>query len=315
MQKKQIHYFLVGSFIIASMLLFSQSKQAFAASSNCMSPPSDVDHASFTNAELDLYGLPHRRSDQSLADWQHLVRDAKTRFCTPTLTTHSHYSKVGIESATNTTPYWSGYQTTGYGYSDVIGQWNVPCLTLKLTWGVASQWVGIGQGFGSDNLIQDGSETDEDSDFPGHWYQFSYAWYEDYPHQLVQQLFLVACGDTIYSSVYQDSSGIHYYLNDRSSGEYFAPPPVNNFLANGSTAEWIVERTQTSISTLADFNYVVFSQCVTIRNGYAYNINSLPNTIVNMVGSSNQIDAYPGSLGTDNNDIGNNFTDYWQHGN
>src|SRR5690242_13307259 len=43
----------------------------------CTQPPSNVDHSTFTPAQLDLYGLPHRAQDQSLAEWQQIVRAAK----------------------------------------------------------------------------------------------------------------------------------------------------------------------------------------------------------------------------------------------
>src|SRR5690348_10482559 len=45
-------------------------------------PPNNVDHAAFSAAELDLYGLPPYRPGQSLSQWQQVVRAAKTHICT-----------------------------------------------------------------------------------------------------------------------------------------------------------------------------------------------------------------------------------------
>ena len=292
------------------------AKIIHAASADCVQPPTNVDHASFTDAQLDQYGLPHRSANQSLDNWQQVVRDAKVRVCTTTTTNQYHHPGGTTQYAAASSPNWSGYESYGYGYSNVVGQWNVPCLTLRLTWGVAGQWVGIGGdgNNGGGNLIQAGTETDEDSNFPGHWYQSSYAWYEDFPSQGIQSVFGVNCGDTIYSDIWQDSSA-HFYVSDWTSGQYFNKSSSSN-LANGSTAEWIVERTGSSTtSTLSDFRYVNFTQCFSIRYGSATSIANSPYFNINMVGKSGSTDASPGSLGNDSSDIGNNFTDSWHAGN
>ncbi len=286
--------------------------------STCPQPPSNVDHATFSDSQLQLYGLPPRGSHQLLSEWQQLVRNAKIRVCEAKSTNTYHDQRPTKGSAAYSNRIWSGYESYGYGYDDVIGQWNVPCLTLRLTRGVASQWVGIGgdPNYGGGNLIQAGTETDEDSFFPGYWYQSSYAWYEDANNQPIQEVFGVNCGDTIYTVVYQNSSSIQYYIGDWTSGKYYNSPMSNVNLANGSTAEWVVERTDSSTTnTLADFNYVNFTQCLSIRNGYATSIVNTPYTAITMYGSSGQIDAAPSLLSNDSTDIGNNFTDDWYHGN
>jgi len=96
---------------------------------NCVQPPTTVDHATFTDAQVKLYGLPHRAKGESLAHWQRVVRAAKHRVCTGTATNisttiNNSMRKPGtIDEASS---YWAGYIAINSGYSEAFGQWNVP---------------------------------------------------------------------------------------------------------------------------------------------------------------------------------------------
>jgi hypothetical protein len=272
------------------------------SSMGCLQPPNNVDHATFTAEQLALYGLPPRAQGEPSSHWQEVVRAAKHRFCTGMPTDHFSHWHPGtiLTSGTETNQNWAGYVAINWGYTETIGDWTVPCLTLLLKPGVSSVWVGLG-GDGSDGggpLIQTGTEQTEYQTWWGQWVAKYYAWYEDVPGQPQQYAFGVNCGDSITAYATSIGSPASMYLVDNTSNNYLYQ--TNNQLSNGSTSEWIVERDSVngSLGGLADFHSATFSDSEAYQGGVVHYLNNLPyNTAYMYSNDWSKLLASPGGLG------------------
>ncbi len=307
---------LVGALLFASAGTAQANARGTAAaksSTDCLQPPNNVDHATFTAAQLALYGLPQRAPGEPLSHWQEVVRAAQHHFCTGTPTNHySHgYRAATFASGREDGPNWAGYAAINWGYSEVEAYWNVPCLTLQLKDGDSLAWIGLG-GDASDGggpLAQTGTGQDEYQDIFRRWVANYYAWYEDVPGQPLQRAFGVNCGDSIYARVSQTVNGALMYLSDNTNHNYLSQ--VNSQISNGSTAEWIVERPTvgSQYSALSDFNYVNFTSGYATQWGYYYNLYFLPSNQIYMWNNiMSQILADAGGLGGNGD-----FTVNWHH--
>lgn len=163
------------------------------------------------------------------------------------------------------TAQWSGYivasdiQDRSPLVNSVSASWIVPEVKVSENSTFSAVWVGIG-GYGEKTLIQVGTEqqfTNAEVDY--------FAWYELLPDYLVRVRSInVQPGDTITAAVNSINENAHTWsisILDVDTGEHFE----KNFVYDSSrlTAEWIVERPTVNgtISTLADFGNVGFSDC------------------------------------------------------
>lgn len=315
---------VIGLAILASLTastlstLQSVSQPARASSTtDCAQPPSNVDHASLTDAQLDYYGLRRRQPGEALALWQVDVRSANIHVCKSeapkTLLNYPHHLKNAHKSSTSNSVFyndnWAGYLASGGGYTNVYGQFNVPCYGSSIPSSVASMWVGLdGAGtFGGDNhLPQTGITVDPFHTWNGSHY---YAWIQDVPDDsYAVNAFTVGCGDTMVANVYQDYSGgnpvkVHMYIHDLNSGKYWNAYNTASF-TNGSTAEWVVERptSNNSIVPLANFQWDYFKSCYTTQFGQLKGYNQMPLTTLLLSGSPSVIvggttNDYPADIG------------------
>ena len=194
-----------------------------------------------------------------------------------------------------TSPNWSGYvAATNFSQpqpnsvidsvTKVSGSWIVPTVTASTGSTYSAVWVGI-DGWGNSTVEQDGTSENVIDGKPVY-----YAWWEMYSsgmQQPSQRIFsmTVVPGDTITASVQYITSGAHagqFHLsivdnsqpNDSfsiyaSSSQYQSP------LAQRSSAEWIVEAPGVggSLSQLADFSPVTFTNASAVINGVSGPIN------------------------------------------
>jgi len=182
---------------------------------------------------------------------------------------------------------WSGVVAVGGSYQQVEGIWSVPQVSGSPHNSDASAWVGLG-GDGQDGgctssdwLVQAG--VDELIDVNGRLSK--YAWIYDYYCLDANQSYFINIsdvygwypnyGDTIdadVSSNFDCAGKPYYYIGDATNGQYFGEceywPP-----ANGTTAEWIVEKAQ---PYLANFGNLEFSNDDVTRGGTFYFIGQLP---------------------------------------
>ncbi len=166
---------------------------------------------------------------------------------------------------------WSGYmvasdiQNKSPVVTSVSGSWAVPEVKSSENNTFSGVWIGIG-GYGEETLIQMGTEQEYISSGSAY-----YAWYELYPDYLVRIPSLhVQSGDTITASISlinENASTWSIELHDVTRGEAFKKVVVYN--SSMLSAEWIVERPKVNdtISTLANFGIVRFTECKATLDG------------------------------------------------
>ena len=314
---------IIGISLLVTLITRAQVPATTVLVPQCAQPPQQVDHATFTTAQLARYGLPQRRSGESLAHWQQVVRAAKNRVCQGQLGKLTHHPLVSPRATTTATvsdeeyTNWAGNIANAYGYTEAVGEWTVPCLSLLLHDDGASAWVGLGGSRidGGGNLVQAGTSSLEYSDFPGHWYATYAAWIEDYPNDPTDVIaFSVNCGATMYADVWQDYTNgnpvrANMFISDWSSGQYWSAYNTQA-LANASTAEWIVERGNANSGNLANFHSVHFTGCYAVRYGTTNSPINLPHNYSTMIWNGDTL-ARVGPLYGDQNDSWANFTVNW----
>jgi len=131
-------------------------------------------------SELEANNYPPRpaRSDpQDYATWKKLVLSPSATVSTCAETSERTAGRPVMTAATTWAPAWSGYQTADGGFSDVEAEWHLPAVHgsgSKNSY--SSTWVGLGDGYPGDQLIQAGTESD--------WVQggpLYSLWWEIYP--------------------------------------------------------------------------------------------------------------------------------------
>ena len=167
--------------------------------------------------------------------------------------------------------HWSGYivasdiQNRSPVVSNVGASWTVPEIKPSENNTFSGVWVGIG-GYGEDTLIQTGTEQECLNDRVVY-----YAWYELLPDYLVRIPNIhVRAGDTVTASISlinKNASTWSIEISDVTRGEQFKKVVVYN--SSMLSAEWIVERPKVNgtISTLADFGNVTFTDCKATLGG------------------------------------------------
>jgi hypothetical protein len=160
---------------------------------------------------------------------------------------------------------WSGYivasdiQNRSPVVSSVSASWTVPDIKPSENNTFLGVWVGIG-GYGEDTLIQTGTEQEYVNGRVAY-----YAWYELLPDYLVRIPNVhVRAGDAVTASISLINENTNTWsieIADVTRGERFKKTVVYN--SSRLSAEWVVERPKVNgtISTLADFGNVTFTEC------------------------------------------------------
>jgi hypothetical protein len=168
---------------------------------------------------------------------------------------------------------WSGYivasdmQNRSRAVSSVSASWVVPAVTFSENATFSGVWVGIG-GYGEDSLIQTGTEQEYLNGEAVY-----YAWYELLPDYLVPLRSIhVQPGDVMTASislVNDNTSTWAITIRDVTQNELFKKTFVYN--SSRLSAEWVVERPKvnSTVSTLADFGSVTFTECTATVGGVA----------------------------------------------
>ena len=166
---------------------------------------------------------------------------------------------------------WSGYivasdmQNRSPVVSSISASWTVPEVKPSEKMTFSGVWVGIG-GYGEESLIQTGTEQEYLNGRPVY-----YAWYEMLPDYLVRIPDIhVQPGDTITASirlVNENANTWSITIRDVTRGEQFKKTVVYN--SSMLSAEWVVERPKVNgtVSTLADFGNVTFTECEATVDG------------------------------------------------
>lgn len=185
-------------------------------------------------------------------------------------------------SAVTTDLNWGGYAVASDFnnpqpvVTGVSGSWNVPEVAVSQNDTFSAIWIGIGGTFGK-TLIQTGTEQDC---INGEALYF--AWYEFLPYNSITITTInVFPGDTISASITLSDSTLNLWtisITDVSNGQSFN----QDFIYGSSrlSGEWVVERplVNNTLSQLADFGTVTFSNCSATLNNKSGNFSTLNST-------------------------------------
>jgi hypothetical protein len=281
-------------------------------------PPLTGDPTTIPQSELIAKGYP-LRPDPNLAPDKYQSWLSQASRPVVVVPPHLVARPDRHSSVTDTTrSNWSGDVLSGAAapYIEVEGVWNVPQMTPGNPWsasnyGVSCSWVGLG-GFGTNNLVQGGTESDEYAELDPTGYQ-NYAYYADYYPWVewangegqVSFSFGINPGDVVYASSWVGDS----YGNNVSTGNYswlymynetqFTSTTVSTEAAagstfDGSTAEWILENTEkctwyfgwtcTDTGDLANYGTMYMNTADAMTSDYNYHSWNTDNSyLVNMV--------------------------------
>jgi hypothetical protein len=209
------------------------------------------------------------------------------------------------------------------GFNEIVGKWNVECVTGSKSPSDSAQssWVGLG-GVYEGNLWQVGSAWASSLGY--------YLWYEAVgsngtPQQV--EFATTHCGDHIYADLWfapnNPSSNVAFYLTDNST-PYRGTAP-SGFSSGNITAEWVDERPACGVDIfgnpllykLADYNYSEWTHAYASPNNPTagfYSIGQLAHTRLWMEkndGSELRI-AWSDYLGSETGSGTDNYRAYWE---
>jgi hypothetical protein len=305
-----------------------QTDQTYTASDldiNVVAPPANFNPLKASDAELAEYNFPERPTDpQSLADWEDAMGDYK-QFVKPNFKLKKQQTQQIPQALTSYDNYftnWSGWikQYDGNTYKAVSGNWTVPNVATNTEpnndYAYSSTWVGLGGVGNGTQLMQAGTEQDyhyTTSNYDSSYSNY-YMWWEVLPaSQTEVSSPAIKPGDAIYVSVSYTSGSFHWYLEDKTTGKTTSGSKAySTSYYDGSTAEWIVERTQLadgSLPDLAHFGTESFTSDQAETSGGTWKYLSNSDWTIAMQTDSGLELAYPDtSVGT-----GGAFKDHWKN--
>ena len=197
----------------------------------------------------------------------------------------------------NTSHNWSGYATTGTGFTGVTGTWTVPQPRVSGAPGVGATWVGIG-GVTSQDLIQAGTQ---DVSTGGGQAQFQ-TWIEMLPQASQQVPLAVEPGDSVSVSINEQGAGTGVWqisMTNNTSGQTYQTSV--NYASSESSAEWIEEAPSGSsgVLPLDQFNSVSFSAASATQNRQTVDLTQVGAQAITMLNGNNQPLAVPSGVGSD----------------
>lgn len=199
-------------------------------------------------------------------------------------------------SQTDSSRNWSGYAASSGKFTSVTGTWTVPQpQAAGLGPASGATWVGIG-GVNSRDLIQAGTE-----ETVGGSGAVSYdAWIEMLPGAARQIPLAVKAGDSITTSIDQQSSGKWLIkIVDNTTGEDYQTTVA--YSSTLSSAEWIEEAPSVGrrIVPLDNFGAVQFTAGSAVENGKAVSIEQAGGQPISLTDGRGNVLAAPSVLSSD----------------
>lgn len=230
---------------------------------NDLQPPTGFKPATASDADLAKYGFPLRPKGGNGAAWLDAMRAWKTKAPanSPAWTCgHESHGPVGSSQATvvpnglggggsTTSHQWGGNQVSnslvGDNYHDYPAaglEMNLPYPTSGGGGGLydeATFWTGIGMGYGSGSLIQNGVEMGQTGASSSYYAMF----YQVFPQQNAQYVapFTISGNDLLYFQSWEDGPTAYFYFANLSHGQSISYHEPFDGLS-GDSAEWIVEK-------------------------------------------------------------------------
>ena len=216
---------------------------------------------------------------------------------------------------------WSGYADMTSGFSAVNGNWTVPTVSCSATASYSAAWIGI-DGATSSTVEQDGTEADCSGGVGSYdaWYEMygDSAVNSGYEVELAPSSYPVSPGDSMTASVTVANNVWTLAISDAGSAanphNWQFSTNINFSGAAQSSAEWIIERPEMcyiifgcSLTTLANFGSITFTNATATDNGTSGPISATSNAGIEMVDGTTPI-AVPSSL----DHTGTFFTDTYQ---
>lgn len=299
-------------------------------------PPEGFDPITASDETLAMYAFPARPSEDDSEEYAAWVERMTNYTGTPLpeieVTVKPNPAAKNAEplqsravSGTEQSLNWSGYMadlgtnSTTY-YTQVQMDYTHPAISSIEGSSSTSYWIGLG-GDNTGKLVQAGTATINTS--------LHYAWYEylsDTGNSVVAQeisSLTISPGDKIHLYIaFQAANGkFEYYIANDTTGKsasgLVSLPTATQF--DGTTAEWIVERSSTSttsglhlIEKLGNYGQVTMTNCKATKNtnNTWHDLNSLnPVKIVMYDYGTDNILSEPGSI-TSNNRFITYFRDY-----
>ncbi len=220
---------------------------------------------------------------------------------------------------------WSGYVDvpspgTTNTFTSVSGDWTVPTVTCtEGESAYSSAWIGI-DGYSSSTVEQDGTEADCLGGAASYdaWYEFYAASGspvgDGYEEELSTTTYPVSPGDAMSASVSVSGTSWTLKISDSTKNWKFTEGPITWAAPQKSSAEWIVERPEIcsetcSLTSLADFGSVTFTDATATENGTSGPISAFTYSVMEMLNNNEDtVLAEPGSLDS----TGEDFTDDWE---
>ncbi len=339
---------LASSLFLTGSLAYASSVTQQTPPSKCPKIPANFDFVHASKQELHQYLLPAAppvSDSQAYNNWKNgiettmrtggiCVNDRKTvpasHNAHPIIFGPARPALVNCPAAapsgTRCLYNWNGYvaQNGTQGFNEVVGIWNVECVTTSQSPSdsVEGSWVGLG-GYSEDNLWQVGSAWAYNYSPYGDYF----LWYEAVGHNgnpYAQTIAITNCGDQIYADIWfapnNPSSNVSFYLTDDGLPYrgYYAPA---GFSSGYLTADWIDERpgcSPTQYYRLADYNYSEWTHAYASPddpNAGFYSIGDLTHTRIWMEdndGTNNRI-AWTDSLGSELGSGNDNYRAHWEN--
>jgi len=197
---------------------------------------------------------------------------------------------------------WSGYVVEGptSSVTAITGSWRIPTVTCNGSEPTSViAWVGM-DGLSNTSVEQIGTGTICTSNGPEY-----YAWFEFFPNEQSQKQ-IPACTpaqvsqcltlhpeDIVSAAVsYTAGTGFTVVMKDTTTGQSFARIEADSS-AERASAEWIVERPQSSSVRLANFATLTFKGCYATVSGKTSPIGSYATTKVIMTSPTFGVEALP----------------------
>lgn len=245
----------------------------------------------------------------------------------PTTARHATAAPDSAPGTASSTGNWSGFTSSDGNFTGASMEWTVPAVADQSGSNnpSVSIWPGIGTGgSASDSLIQAGTQTDSNGSI--------YAWTEIVPGESEQPIsgFTVSAGDEMAVNVGFDpeTDVATFFLVDYTTDVATSPiteSVVGMFLDTASTAEWVVERPVSCLSSACIFSPMMDFGSSKITYGAAEQTSSSGVTTgkyiggftdynaINMRNCADTLTLAAPSYSTTDLETDGDFTDNWEN--